>query len=60
MQSERGTVASMLSSITSLEELNAFADMLRNPPEGCEVKRATEADWRRIAEMKIEFQRAAK
>lgn len=57
MPHDGATVGDMLDTITSLAELNAFADMLRSPPEGVRVKTATEADWARIADMKIRFQK---
>jgi hypothetical protein len=48
-------VRTQLDRITSLEELEGFAEMLRNPPAGVEVKEATEADWAAIAERKIQY-----
>lgn len=51
-----GTVSSMLDGITSLAELEAFSRWLRNPPIDVDVKPATDEDWRRIADMKIQFQ----
>jgi len=53
------SVGHMLNQITSLEELQGFADMLFHPPPGVEVKPHTEADRQRIATMKIEFQKRA-
>lgn len=54
------TVAEALDQIRSLEELEGFSQMLFNPPAGVKVKSYTEDDQRRIAQMKIEFQKRAK
>lgn len=50
------TVAEALDSITSLAELEAFAVRLKG--EG--AKPATDEECRRIAQMKIQFQRGAR
>ena len=52
-------VSDQLDRISSLEELEGFAHMLFNPPPGISVKPYTEQDRQRIANMKIEFQKAA-
>ncbi|MBM2293800.1 hypothetical protein JQX09_17875 [Sulfitobacter pseudonitzschiae] len=53
-------VSAELDGILSLEELEGFAEMLFRPPSGVIVKSYTEDDQRRIAQMKIEFQKRAK
>lgn len=51
------TVSDMLDRIRSLEELEGFSETLFHPPPGVKVKPYTDEDQRRIARMKIEFQR---
>lgn len=60
MPKRDGTVADMLNGITSLKELEAFSRWLRKPPIDVKVKPATEDDWRRIADMKIQFQKESR
>jgi hypothetical protein len=52
-------VSDQLDRISTLEELEGFAQMLFNPPPGVVVKPYTEQDRHRIANMKIEFQKGA-
>lgn len=53
------SVSAQLDQISSLEELEGFAQMLFYPPAGVNVKPHTEEDRQRIAQMKIEFQKRA-
>ncbi|WP_161489441.1 hypothetical protein [Sulfitobacter sp. EhC04] len=52
-------MSDQLDRISTLEELEGFAQMLFNPPPGVVVKPYTEQDRHRIANMKIEFQKGA-
>ena len=53
------TVIGALATIDSVEELDAFAEMMRNPPTGIETKKPTEQEWQIIARRKIELQQRA-
>lgn len=51
------TIESHLERITSLDELEGFAAMLRDPLPGVTPKPCTTAQWALIAARRIDFQR---
>lgn len=51
------TIADALETMPSLEEVDAFAEALRNPPPGTVAKPVTEAEWALIARYKITLQK---
>lgn len=53
-----GSIADLLDTISSLEELEAFAFNLRENPHNFIVKPVTPAEWSQIAQMKITMEKA--
>lgn len=51
------TVSSAIETIKTLAELEAFTDMIRNPPKGVVTKQPTEAEWQEMAQLKIMLQK---